>query len=206
MGRGHAAEFYDTFKTNYFKWFNTLPDDVVGRHPMYRAMYRGRMRQELSRLDPTLSGDLTDAEQRVMEEQSRVFARREMKRLMFDASNKSNLGQFLRFTSPFYTAWEDVLRKYGRMVMQDPSLIPHAWQAVVRLPAVAVVEAELQSHDVGLGLLHVGGKPLETHARGLSGHAPIQRDDLQIRARMRLASAPQPERSTVEKDRCTGRR
>jgi hypothetical protein len=94
---------------------------------MYRQMYRGRLKQLINQADQTTT-QLTRSELDTLESQARAFARREMKRIMFDVSSKSNLGHFVRFIAPFYSAWEDTLTKYGRLVMRDPSVVPHAWQ------------------------------------------------------------------------------
>lgn len=126
LGQGKVASIWAQTRDKYFKWANALPEDVLGRHPMYRQMYRGRVKQLIDQADETTT-HLTREELDVIEAQARRFARREMKRIMFDVSSKSNLGHFVRFVNPFYSAWEDTLTKYGRLVMRDPSLVPHAW-------------------------------------------------------------------------------
>lgn len=127
LGQGKVASVWAQTRDKYFKWANALPEDVLGRHPAYRQMYRGRLKQLIDQADETTT-HLTREELDVLEAQARAFARREMKRIMFDVSSKSNLGHFVRFINPFYSAWEDTLTKYGRLVMRDPSVIPHAWQ------------------------------------------------------------------------------
>jgi hypothetical protein len=126
LGQGKPASIWAETRDRYFKWANALPEDVLGRHPAYRQMYRGRLKQLINQADETTT-HLTREELDVLETQARRWARREMKRIMFDVSSKSNLGHFVRFINPFYSAWEDTLTKYGRLVMRDPSLVPHAW-------------------------------------------------------------------------------
>ncbi len=126
LGQGKVASVWAETRDKYFKWANALPEDVLGRHPMYRQVYRGRLKQLIDQADETTT-HLTREELDVLETQARSFARREMKRIMFDVSSKSNLGHFVRFVAPFYSAWEDTLTKYGRLVMRDPSVVPHAW-------------------------------------------------------------------------------
>lgn len=127
VGKGPVADALERVRTSWFKYANQMPDDVMGRHPMYRQMYRARMKQMMD-TDDSLGQTLTAAEQRVMEEQARVWARREVTKVLFDVSTKSDLSHFLRFASPFFSAWEDTMVKYGRLVMNDPSLLPRAWQ------------------------------------------------------------------------------
>lgn len=126
-GQGKAAQAYDLIRNRYFKWMSSMPDNLMGRHPLYRQLYRGRLRQIMRQADPKLEGSLTIAEQRVLDEQARIWARREMKRIMFDVSSKSNVAHFARFVAPFFAAWEDSMVKYGRLISRDPSLIPRAW-------------------------------------------------------------------------------
>lgn len=127
QGIGKTAEAYNKIRNGYFKWMSSMPDNLMGRHPIYRQMYRGRLRQLMQQADPKLEGVLTVAEQRVLDEQARIWARREMKRIMFDVSSKSNVAHFARFVAPFFAAWEDSMVKYGRLISRDPSLIPRAW-------------------------------------------------------------------------------
>lgn len=127
LGQGKTAEAYNKIRNGYFKWMSSMPDNLMGRHPIYRQMYRGRLRQLLQQSDEGLTGTITVAEQRVLDEQARIWARREMKRIMFDVSSKSNVAHFARFVAPFFAAWEDSMVKYGRLISRDPSLIPRAW-------------------------------------------------------------------------------
>ncbi len=128
LGIGKAAQAYERLRGSYFKWMSSMPDNVMGRHPMYRQMYRGRLKQLIDNADPEMTATLSPEMQRVFDEQARNFARREMKRYMFDVSSKSNMSHWMRFMSPFFAAWEDTLTKYGRLIMRDPSLVPHAWK------------------------------------------------------------------------------
>jgi hypothetical protein len=155
LGVGKTAQVYNAIRDSYFKWMSSMPDNLMGRHPIYRQMYRGRLRQLLHQADPDLRGTLTPMEQRVLDEQARVWARREMKRIMFDVSSKSNVAHWARFVAPFFAAWEDSMVKYGRLVSRDPSLIPRAWMAWTAPNDMSLVE-----------VVDINGKPIDSeHSR-----------------------------------------
>lgn len=163
LGSGPTAKAYRDIKEKYFALANGLPDDVLGRHPLFTSLYRGQARVLLNRADPGLTGIITTAEQRTLEEQARLFARKEMKGIMFDIANKSDLGHFVRFIMPFFSAWEDVMVKYGRMIVKDPSLLPHAWMlwtAPNDASFVEVVDAQT-------------GKPVKSRDSTVSDHENI---------------------------------
>ncbi len=129
MGVGTPAELLAKVQRVYFNKVARLTDDQMGRHPLFVSLYRGHQIELMKRLDPKLKGTLELADQRRISEQARLWARREMKSIMFDVSQKSDLGHFVRFIMPFYSAWQDAITKYGRMLMRDPSRLGYLAQA-----------------------------------------------------------------------------
>lgn len=128
LGDGLVARQYASIRDGYFKWVSKMTDDQLGRHPLYRQLYQGQARMLLNRADPKLKGELTPAELRIIEERARIFARREMKKVMFDVAQKTDMAHFVRFVMPFYAAWQDAVTKYGRIIVRDPSVLVRAGQ------------------------------------------------------------------------------
>lgn len=54
---------------------------------------------------------------------SATIAMEDMKNLLFDATSRSNLEDAYRIVSPFGYAWREVISKWGRLLLEDPSRI-----------------------------------------------------------------------------------
>lgn len=119
--------------SRYFKIFAQMPEERMGRHPLYVARYQQHTKNYIDRLD----GDLITTEQY---DQARRYADREarldMGRYMFDTSDKSNIGHGVQLLSPFYSAWEDSVVKWFRLLGENPEVIPMAWN-IARAPNAA---------------------------------------------------------------------
>lgn len=128
MGIGNFADLYTRVTKAYFEAVSKLTDDAMGRHPLYVQLYRGHQIELVKRMDPKMKGHLDLADQVRIEQQSRIWARREMKSILFDVANKSDLAHFVRFVMPFYSAWSDAITKYGRLMVRDPSRLAYLHQ------------------------------------------------------------------------------
>lgn len=124
-----ATRWYNKFREGWYRVASDLPETVMARHPFYNARFRTHMRQAINRLDDSV---LT---QKQIEDIRRVAdrkARQDMSNTMFDLSHQSNLAHKMRFLSPFFAAWEDVMMKWGRLFYEDPSTavrFSQAWQS-----------------------------------------------------------------------------
>lgn len=128
IGSGPVAEARDYIIRRYFDIVSRFSDDVWGRHPIYIALYRGRMRGTLLDKDPNLEGTISAVEQVKLQGAARMWAKAETKRIMFDLASKTDLAHFVRFVMPFFAAWQDAMVKYSRLIVRDPSLIARGAQ------------------------------------------------------------------------------
>ena len=107
------------------KWAGDATEDQLARHPMYAAVYEqeAKRRAEFLMADPNISKlSLGDVKQ-LIQDQAHKKARQAIKDYMFDIAATSDLSHYMRFTSPFIAAWEDTVRKWGRLVKENPDLI-----------------------------------------------------------------------------------
>ena len=125
-GRQQVAKLYDSARQKYFNLMSTLPETYMGRHPQYIRQYQGH----ISRMIGSSGREsFTQAEIRNLRKRADWAARQDMGKIMFDTSHKSNLGYHLRFISPFYSAWEDTMVKWGRIFAQRPEMAPLMYKA-----------------------------------------------------------------------------
>lgn len=132
FGQSAIADTWDKILDKFYRLMSDLPETVMGRHPLYVQLYEGRYKQMVRNADPDLQGLISGEELAKMRTAAQNWARIEMKRTLFDISAKHNVAHTFRWLFPFFSAWEDVMVKYGRLVVEKPQTIPHAemvWQA-----------------------------------------------------------------------------
>lgn len=116
------------------RWASDATEDQLARHPMYAAVYEqeAKRRAEFLLADPRLEALTGGDIKRLVQDQAHKKAREAVKRYMYDIADTSDLSHFMRFVSPFVKAWEDTVRKWGRIVGEDPSVAARAnliWNA-----------------------------------------------------------------------------
>ncbi|RZS89886.1 hypothetical protein EV189_1663 [Motilibacter rhizosphaerae] len=128
VGTGTVADFWNTIVQRWFRWANDLPEDMLGRHPLYVAAYRRKIGDLVARAqedaDGTLSADVIHA----LERQARQHAHKQVTSTLFDMASRTNAAHFFRFVSPFFSAWEDAMTKWTSIIARDPSVAVHGMQ------------------------------------------------------------------------------
>ena len=106
------------------RWASDATEDQLARHPMYAAVYEqeAKRRAEYLLADPRISHVTGGDIQRMVSDQAHKKARQAVKNYMFDVAATSDLSHFMRFASPFIAAWEDTVRKWGRIAVENPDL------------------------------------------------------------------------------------
>ena len=115
-------------------WAGAGTEDQLARHPMYAAVYEqeAKRRAEFLMADPNISKLGLDDIKTLIQDQAHNKARQTIKDYMFDIAHTSDLTHFMQYSSPFIAAWEDTVRKWGRLVKENPQLVGQfdlAWNA-----------------------------------------------------------------------------
>lgn len=121
------------FRDQYFKIFAAMPEERMGRHPLYVARYKAHFENYVNNGYLKDLDEITTAQYDEARKYADMEARRDLGRFLFDTSDKSNMGFATQLLSPFYSAWEDSMVKWWRLLGEDPSIIGHAWN-VMRAP------------------------------------------------------------------------
>jgi hypothetical protein len=95
-----------------FKLLATMPEDAFARNPLFVHLYR----QEAKRRINIMSGLKDDIigldEQRVIMDQARKVALREMKGILFNIERKTNLATAMKYINPFFSAQENAYKTW----------------------------------------------------------------------------------------------
>jgi len=104
------------------KWLGTVPENKILRHPFYNTVYTARQR-DLWRLAREQGEDVTDP--RVLARlntAAHADALKATRETMYTIERLSNAGEMLRFVSPFFPAYENAMRVWGRIAYQRPQV------------------------------------------------------------------------------------
>lgn len=132
VGRGsYSARAANDFMTRTMRWLSDAPEDQLARHPLYAAVYEqeAKRRAEFLLADPNIT-HVTGADiQKLVQSQAHKAAGQAVKQTMFDIASRSDLSEAMRFVSPFIAAWEDTVRKWGRIAADNPDILGKAYAA-----------------------------------------------------------------------------
>jgi len=121
-GTHQAVRFFSSIRDKFYKNFGEMPESNLVRHPMFVDLYRKRMDATIRNAIDTYPGDTIPPEYiRKLEFSARQWARAELRRSLYDTSERVDAAYTLRYAFPFFGAFTDVIEKWGRIVVNDPS-------------------------------------------------------------------------------------
>jgi len=131
LGNGDFWKWWEETTGKLFDMFGGMPTDYLARHPYFATMYHAKIRQQIDTLvnqgvevTPKVLQDLADT--------GREFALSEVKKLLYDLAEQSDLAAILRYISPFYGAWQETLTRWAGIAYENPQVIARAhliWDA-----------------------------------------------------------------------------
>lgn len=116
MINGIYERFYNTF--------GQIPEDTLTKSPLYVTLYRNRMAASVANaLETTVGDTLSPKYMKLMEERARQWARSELRRNLYDLSERTDSAHAVKYFFPFFGAFSDVMEKWGRIAIDDPSVL-----------------------------------------------------------------------------------
>ncbi|MGK5530853.1 hypothetical protein [Streptomyces sp. URMC 129] len=110
-------------------WYNfavNLPSKTLSRHPLFNQLYEGHLKTVVSQRARQGAKPRTVDEVERVAEVSRRLAERDMKRLVFDISHRSDAAAALRFISPFFSATAESFQRWARIIAEKPEVLGYA--------------------------------------------------------------------------------
>jgi hypothetical protein len=129
-----VGDLYEKVRNNWYKMAAEAPESTMARAPLYSYAFKRNLKSivEQHGLDSSdykaIDGDLMMQYRKSADH----LARREVGKILFDTSHSSNLSTTLRYVSPFFSAWEDMIKKWGGLFYDKPWAgvrFEQAWQA-----------------------------------------------------------------------------
>jgi hypothetical protein len=117
-----VAEWYEGKRNAWYQFAAEAPETVMAKAPLYAHAFKRNMVDLVERHG---GEDAIDAETMTnIRRSSDRLARREVGKILYDTSHSSNLSRSMRYVSPFFGAWEDMVKKWGGLFYDKP------WTAV----------------------------------------------------------------------------
>jgi len=118
-----AANKADTISSSLMKGLGSIPEDKLLRHPFYNNVYIARQK-ELGRLAQDQGQDLTSSVvQGRINRSAHSSALKATRETMYTIEELSNVSQLLRWVSPFFPAFENAIRTWGRIAYANPAVL-----------------------------------------------------------------------------------
>jgi hypothetical protein len=108
------------FRDASFKLLSDVPETIAGRHPMFMYSFNRRMATIQKMAGRSMTGEEMDAARWA----AMKGAKADMRRVLYDAADMSNLSRSFGILSPFVAAWEDTMKKYGYILYNHPEASP----------------------------------------------------------------------------------
>ncbi len=123
-GTSSMAESWGRFQERFYEIAGEAPERALVRNPIFVDLYRKRIDSLVRGAIDTYPGDeIPTAYLRKLESNARQWARAEMRRSLYDTSERVDAASTLRYIFPFFGAFADVAEKWGKIVVNDPSVI-----------------------------------------------------------------------------------
>lgn len=108
----------------FYDVFGEIPERGLVRNTMFVGLYRQRMKAEVENAIANYPGnEIPEWYMRKMESNARQWARAEMRRNLYDTSERVESARYLRYAFPFFGAFADVAEKWGRILFDDPTVL-----------------------------------------------------------------------------------
>ena len=122
-GTHQAIRYASGIRDKFYKYFGEIPETNLVRQPLFVDFYRKRMDSLVRNAIDTYPGDTIPPEYiRKLENNARQWARAELRRTVYDTSERIDAAYTMRYAFPFFGAFGDVAEKWSRIVVNDPTV------------------------------------------------------------------------------------
>ena len=123
-GTNPLVRGFSAIRDKFYQQLGERPESSLVRHPLFVDFYRKRMDALVRNAIDTYPGDTVPPEYlRKLENSARQWARAELRRTVYDTSERIDAAYTMRFAFPFFGSFADVAEKWSRIVLNDPSTV-----------------------------------------------------------------------------------
>lgn len=120
-GTSALATGWNNILEKFYNVAGEIPESALVRNPLFVDLYRKRVEASIRNAMESYPGDaIPPAYMRKLESSARQWARAEMRRTLYDTSERVDAAHTLKYIFPFFGAFADVAQKWGRILVDDP--------------------------------------------------------------------------------------
>jgi hypothetical protein len=162
LGKSVVTQFLNDFVAGSFDLMGRLPTDTLSRQPFFKQLWADEM-VRLERHANKMGIDIDEQWIKRSGAQAKEFAIHEVREYLYDLAEVSRVGEMVRWIMPFFPAWQEVIKVWGKLSIRDPSIPARGyllWKAPNRAGIVVKDEegeeyiqvrlAEKMATDLGL--------------------------------------------------------
>jgi hypothetical protein len=126
----------DTFQRRVMRFLGGMPEDIFARHPLTVAVYEKELRLNMAAMAEAKGADrLTPDEINRAVRNSRERARQEVESTLFTIVRRTGASssQTMKLLFPFYAAYENTLKRWGGMAMNNPSIVSTSARTIAQV-------------------------------------------------------------------------
>jgi hypothetical protein len=126
----------DTINRRVMRFLGSMPEDVFARHPLTVAIYEKELRLNIASMADAKGADrLTPDEINRAVSNARETARQEVERTLFTIVRRTGASssRSMKLLFPFYAAYENTLKRWGGMSMENPALVSTAARTIAQV-------------------------------------------------------------------------
>lgn len=126
VGTNALSASIDNAIDGFYKFANQLPAEKLSRSPLFAAQYSFHVEDVLKSFRASGAEHLTPTMRRDVARLARERSLNDVKRFSFNMDFESRMAHAARFVSPFFGATLESWMRWGRVIGDVPSTIPHA--------------------------------------------------------------------------------
>lgn len=117
-----------------FKFLGSLPEDAWARHPLYADLYRKSLKQRIDSftaingrpVKEIADDSVSYTEMGLAMRAAHADALRGTKEILFTLDRKTNLATYMKYLSPFFSAYENSVKTWAKLAVNKPQIINRA--------------------------------------------------------------------------------
>jgi hypothetical protein len=120
--------------TGLFKMLGSMPEDAWARHPLYIDLYKKSLKSRIESFNKVNGRPMEGMADDVVASKELQIAMRAAhadalmgtKKVLFTIDRRSNLSTYMRFISPFFSAYENSVKTWAKLAYDKPQIINRA--------------------------------------------------------------------------------
>lgn len=122
---GNGRRAYRKTMAAVYRWLGSIPENYAVRHPFYRKVWMGDYERRMQ-IAVQQGVELTPAVQARLANSAHNTALKATKETLYTIERYSNPTAVLRWLMPFYAAWENTMKVWLKLAINDPSIVARA--------------------------------------------------------------------------------